>query len=267
MLCPPFSADFFFSFVPILGFGTTRVSTLVRFFSPDCDFLVVIVSVASLSCNFVRDFSSDLLHRLHLVVVYSDVAAGGHSSTAVQYSATAESLVRRQCGSLPQLGLLTPKKLSGMLCHCVVLDPCVSPFSASVAEESVSVSVLHVARRTMSLSCQFHTLLPFTCAADSCFSLARGRPHDCELCGSVFTPAAVSAAFDLALCLVVNGHASTQTCAQGSTGLHVWWSLLALSHSCFTHVWHHLLGCLSRLFIVNLGSLSALCPSCLRGKD
>ena len=62
----------------------------------------------------------------------------------------------------------------------------------------------------------------------------------------------------MASCLVVSGHASTQTCAQGSTGLHVWWSLLALSHSCFTHVWHHPLGCLSRQFIVNLGSLSAL---------
>ena len=35
--------------------------------------------------------------------------------------------------------------------------------------------------------------------------------------------------FDLALCLVVSGHATTQTCAQGSTGLHVWWSLSALS--------------------------------------
>ena len=41
-----------------------------------------------------------------------------------------------------------------------------------------------------------------------------------------------------------------------------------ISHSCFSHFWHHLLGCLSRLFFVNLGSLSALlsalrlCPSC-----
>ena len=35
--------------------------------------------------------------------------------------------------------------------------------------------------------------------------------------------------FDLASCLVVSGHASTQTCVQGSTGLHVWWSLLAHS--------------------------------------
>ena len=37
--------------------------------------------------------------------------------------------------------------------------------------------------------------------------------------------------FDLALFLVVSGHASTQTCAQGSTGLHVWWSLSALSRA------------------------------------
>ena len=68
---------------------------------------------------------------------------------------------------------------------------------------------------------------------------AGGHSHDLEFCGTVFiwvrlalgafTPAAASPLFfDLALCLVVNGHASTQTCAQGSTGLHVWWSLLAL---------------------------------------
>ena len=37
----------------------------------------------------------------------------------------------------------------------------------------------------------------------------------------------------------------------------------SLSHSRNTHIWHRLLGGLSRLFIVNLGSLSALCPSCL----
>ena len=67
-----------FSFEPILGFDA-----LVGFFSPDCNFLVVIVPVASLSRCFVRDLSSGLLLQLHLVVVYSDVAAGGHSSTAV----------------------------------------------------------------------------------------------------------------------------------------------------------------------------------------
>ena len=117
-----------------------------------------------------------------------------------------------------------------MLCHGVVLDPRVSLFSSSVTEGRVSVSVSFApcARSYMSLSCHFHTLLRFTCADDSSLVLARGRPHDCEFCGSVFTPAAVSAAFDLALCLVVSGHASTQTCAQGSTSLHVWWSLLAL---------------------------------------
>ena len=68
---------------------------------------------------------------------------------------------------------------------------------------------------------------------------AGGHSHDLEFCGAVFlwvrlalsafTPAAASSLFfDLALCLVVSGHASTQTCAQGSTGLHVWWSPLAL---------------------------------------
>ena len=79
----------------------------------------------------------------------------------------------------------------------------------------------------------------------SCLSLARGRPHDCEFCDIASSFAAVFLLgeasferlhscscflffFDLALCLVVSGHASTQTYAQGSTGLHVWWSLSAL---------------------------------------
>ena len=69
---------FRFSFEPILGFDA-----LVGFFSPDCDFLVVIVPVASLSRCFVRDLSSGLLLQLHLEVVYSDLAVGAHSSTAV----------------------------------------------------------------------------------------------------------------------------------------------------------------------------------------
>ena len=119
------------SFVPILGFGSRVSLALVCFFWPDCEFLVVIVHLVLLSRCSVRDFSSGLFLQLHLVVVYSVVAVGRHSSTAVLYSATALSLVRRQCGSLPQLGLLTPRKLSGMLCHCVVLDPSVSLFSWS----------------------------------------------------------------------------------------------------------------------------------------
>ena len=48
--------------------------------------------------------------------------------------------------------------------------------------------------------------------------------------------------FDLALCLVVSWHASTQTCAariDRSTCL-VEPSCAKISHSCFPHVWHHL---------------------------
>ena len=90
----------------------------------------------------------------------------------------------------------------------------------------------------------------------SCLSLARGRPCDCEFCdiascfAAVFLLGEASSErssceassechhscscfsfFDLALCLVVSGHASTQTCAQGLTGLHVWWSLSALARA------------------------------------
>ena len=98
--------------------------------------------------------------------------------------------------------------------------------------------------------------------------IARGRPHAFEFCCaqslfwvrpslSAFTFAAVFLS-DLASCLVVSGHTSTQTCAQKLPGLHVWWSLHALS--CFTHVWHRFFGCRSRPLIVNfpLSALSSL---------
>ena len=161
-----------------------------------------------------------------------------------------------------------------MLCHGVVLDPCVSLSFASVAEGSVSVSVF--ARYRQLLRCfgvlQYHNVVqpvdscvdthaplrgPLVCPAllavfesrvYSCPSLARGRPHDCEFCDIASCFAAVFLLgeasferlhscscflffFELALCLVVSRHASTLTCAQGSTGLHVWWSLSALSLS------------------------------------
>ena len=75
-------ADFFF-FCADAWFLLVRVPALVGFFWPDCDFLVVIVPVTSLSRSFVRHFLSVQLLQLHLVVVYSDEAVGGHSSTAV----------------------------------------------------------------------------------------------------------------------------------------------------------------------------------------
>ena len=75
-------ADFFF-FCADAWFLLVRVPALVGFFWPDCDFLVVIVSVTSLSRSFVRHFLSVPLLQLYLVVVHSDVAVGGHSSNAV----------------------------------------------------------------------------------------------------------------------------------------------------------------------------------------
>ena len=75
--------------------------------------------------------------------------AGGHSSTAILHSATAWSLDLRQRCSLPQLDLLTSRKLSGIPCHsmvqrhCVIFDPRVSATSLA---EKVSVSLLHVLR-------------------------------------------------------------------------------------------------------------------------
>ena len=111
------------SFLPSSGyFSSTRCRLLLlwcRFFvsarAPPCS-----LASSGLTATFwssssssshsraasARHFSSVLLLQLHLVVVCSDEAAGAHSSTAVLYSATAFSLVRRHCGSLPQLGLL-----------------------------------------------------------------------------------------------------------------------------------------------------------------
>ena len=143
----------------------------------------------------------------------------------------------------------------------MVLHPRVSLFSASVTERTVCLCLFascagRDARSYMSLSCHFHTrvlmtlhvcLMTLACTR-AAFPTFLNFASSSFFCGSVFTPAAVSAAFDLALCLVVSGHASTQTCAQGSTGLHVWWSLLALS-------------------LTRVRSLTALCPSCFRGKD
>ena len=84
------------------------------------------------------------------------------------------------------------------------------------------------------VSCHLRTLLPFTCVKDSCLPVmhAGGHSHDLEFCGTVFlwvrltlsaftSAAGSSLFFDLALCLLVSGHASTQMCAQGSTGLYV----------------------------------------------
>ena len=64
------------SFTPIPGFGSRVSPALVCFFSPDCEFLVVIVHLVFLSRCSVRDFSSGLFLQLHLVVLYSDVASG-----------------------------------------------------------------------------------------------------------------------------------------------------------------------------------------------
>ena len=116
--------------------------------------------------------------------------------------------------------------------------------------------------------CLCLTILSFACADDSFLSLARGRPHVCEffckqyvfcVCGRRFGPRGQRARLDSDMCAEID----RSTCL-----VEPYYSL-----SCFPHVWHHLLGCLSRLFFVTLGSLSAflfalrLRPSCSCGKD
>ena len=113
-----------------------------------------------------------------------------------------------------------------------------------------------------------HTLLPFACADDQCLSLARGSdPRLWILLRTSFfwpgfVPRGQRARLDSGMCVRID----RSTCLVEPSCSKVW-------HSCFPHVWHHFLGCLSRLFFVNLGSLSALlsalrlCPSCSWGKD
>ena len=108
------------------------------------------------------------------------------SCTAVQHSATAQSHNLRQFDCLPQLGLLTPKKLSGMLCHGVFLFPVsLSLFPASVTKRSAFVSLLHVL--SVSRLATWASLVTFTRYFPSrtlmtSLSPARGRPHGCEFC-------------------------------------------------------------------------------------
>ena len=196
-----------------------------------------------------------------------------------------------------------------MLCHRVVFDPCVSLFSVTEGRSrSLSLCSTSSTASLFRGSPNHHVVQPVdSCVGTHAplrgplvhpallagFRVSRiatvtryfpsrvlmarvsllhaGATRDCEFCcAQSFFWVCVRLSFDLALCLVVSGHASTQTCAQGidrPTCL-VEPSCSKISHSCFPHVWHHLLGCPSRLFFVNLGSLSAflfalrLCPSC-----
>ena len=85
-----------------------------------------------------------------------------------------------------------------------------------------------------------------------------GASHGCEFCstyrlsGEAFFECLhliATVLLDLALCLVVSGHASTQICVHWSNCLHIWWSIFSLS--CFKHFWHRFIGCSSWLLIVN----------------
>ena len=114
------------------------------------------------------------------------------------------------------------------------------------------------ARCCMSLSCHFHTLLPFTCAGGSCLSPTRGRPHGCEFCeiSSFFCvrPGITLrflqlSSFDQASCLVVSGHSSTQTCVCALVDRSTLLVKPDYSLSCPHLFWHRFIGCRSRLFI------------------
>ena len=127
----------------------------------------------------------------------------------------------------------------------VVIDPGVFLCGLTFLTEIFASCAARFASCYTSLSCHFHTPLPFTCSDDSCLScLHVGATHGCEFCEissffwvepsfNAFTFATVFL-FDLALCLVVSGHASTQMEPFNS-----------LSLSCFKHFWHRFVGCRS----------------------
>ena len=143
----------FFSFTPILGFGSRVSPALVCFFSPDCDFsgrrrprrvTFALLCARLLVWSVPPAPSCGSLHR--------------RGSRAVTPALLCSTLLRRsrwtwQCGSLPQLGLQTPRKLSGILYLCVVqhhgviLDPRVSLTSLA---QKVSLSL-------RSMCCEFRT--------------------------------------------------------------------------------------------------------------
>ena len=135
-----------------------------------------------------------------------------------------------------------------MLCHGVVLDPCVSLSFASVAEGRVSVSASCSISSTASLFrvLQYHNVVPpvdscvdthaplrgplvlpallavFESRVYSCLSLARGRPHDCEFCDIASCFAAVfllgEASFERFTPAAASSSSLTWFCASWSAG-------------------------------------------------
>ena len=103
------------------------------------------------------------------------------------------------------------------------------------------------------VSCHFRTLLPFTCIDDSCLSPSCTRAAIpttvflwVSLALSAFTPAAASSLF------FDRARLDSDMCARIDRSSCLVKPSHSLSHSCFPRVWHHFIGCRSRLFIVSL---------------
>ena len=164
------------------------------------------------------------------------------------------------CDTLPRRDpLIRPTSLGGHRSSCLSLCRLTS---LTEIEASCAARFAHC---NMSLSCHFHTLHPFTCADDSCFSLS---------CTRATIPTILNFAYHSFFCVKLHLNAFTPAAALlfSLTWLRTSWPASTprlrhvcadrpvctsggasqLSHSCFKDSWHRFVCCRSRLFLVNL---------------
>ena len=149
----------FFTFAPILGFGSPVSPALICFFSPDCEFLVVIVHLVSLSRCSVRDFSSGLL------------APPAPSCCSFQRCGLPAVTPAMLCSTLLRRSRWTCA--SAVVCHNLVCCLCLS-FGCChcVVHWGLQHHDFFGCVKCLCLSYHFRKLLPFTCPDDSCLFLS-----------------------------------------------------------------------------------------------
>ena len=150
----------------------------------------------------------------------------------------------------PELGCSSPFQSSvGHIVVGMVVDSAVprEAWSTFVRRwERLVVGVCASKVCTQTAFCTSHQVLlglasrdrALVCSGSSCYRFGLQIAIPPKLCKSRHNSRVRSALVSpqlsllrLAVCLVVSGHLSTQTCSRRLTGLHVWWSLLSWSLS------------------------------------